>query len=170
MKLIVLLHTSTNRNIERSFFNAYNIFSKSLLFHGRSLHSSGIACLEMMFLEKHPIGMARREEPLKQSPPGSVFCLRNNFFVGRLAVFSVGGRVWSRWIHFSRARCLGASLLSAAEPGVAAGTKTAADGYERKALVGIGEQERDITPAKTNPTVEITLGIRCTAEVISNLV
>lgn len=84
---------------------------------------------------------AWREEPLKQSPPGSVFCLRNNFFVGRLAVFSIGG-VWSRWIHFSRARCLGASLLSAAEPGVAAGTKTAADGYERKALVGIGEQER----------------------------
>lgn len=55
----------------------------------------------------------RREEPLKQSPPDSVFCLRNNFFVGRLAVFSGEGSIRGEYIFHERV--VSAPLLSAGD-------------------------------------------------------
>lgn len=115
----------------------------------------------------------RREGPVKQSPPGSVFCLRNNFFVGRLAVFSSEGSI-AVDTFFTKALSRRLSPFYS-RTGVAGDKNRGWRIREKSSCRDIGKQKRAegrYYPSQNKPTrvtVEITLGIQCSAEVISSL-
>lgn len=148
----MLLHIKTNRNIERPFSNAYflqivSVSCQVSLFFWHCLFGDDV-------FEK-ALYCAWREEALKtKSPPGNVFCLRNNFFVGRLAVFSGEGSI-AMDTFFTSALSLSLSLLATAERGWPRGQKPRLADTREKPFVGIEGQERAkgrYYPSQNKPT------------------